>query len=231
MTYPAQTAQVKAAGPGPDVVLFDLGGVLMNFGGLGRLAELSGEKQGAALQTRWISSGWVQAFERGACTAEAFAQGVVNDLELDLTPAAFLEDFSMWSAGPFAGSLDLVRSLRGTIGMGCLSNTNAVHWQRHLDHWGLVRYFDWTFTSHELGMMKPDPAMFRHVIRTIGTTPDRLLFLDDVDENVQAARASGMCAEQTQGVHEVEDALRSHLPADSAAGRALRTSSTRRPAN
>lgn len=202
----------------------------MNFGGLGRLAKLSGEKQDPALHTRWISAPWVQAFERGACTTEEFAQGVVNDLELDLTPAAFLDDFSQWSAGPFVGSLELVRSLHGTVAMGCLSNTNSVHWQRHLNHWGIVQYFDWTFTSHELGMMKPDPAVFRHVIRTIGTTPDRLLFLDDVNENVQAARASGMRSEQTVGVHEVEDALRSHLSADSVSGRALRTSATHRPA-
>lgn len=227
MSNAAQTGRVEAAGP--DVILFDLGGVLMNFGGLARLAELAGKKQDAALRTRWISSEWVTAFERGACTAVEFAQGIVNDLELDLTPAAFLDDFSQWSAGPFAGSLDLVRSLHGTIAMGCLSNTNSVHWQRHLDHWGIVQYFDWTFTSHELGMMKPDPAVFRHVIRTIGTTPDRLLFLDDVDENVQAARASRMRSEQTVGLHEVEEALRSHLPANSVAGRALRTNSTHRP--
>lgn len=51
--------------------------------------------------------------------------------------------------------------------------------------------------------MKPDPAVFRHVIRAIGTTPDRLLFLDDSDEHVRAARGLGMRAERTRGLHEV----------------------------
>lgn len=209
--------------PGPDVILFDLGGVLMDFGGLRRLAELSGEEDSPALRSRWVRSTWVQAFERGACDAESFAARVVDDWGLDLTPAAFLDDFAQWSAGPFAGSLELIRSLHGTIRMGCVSNTNTVHWQRHLDHWGIVEHFDWTFPSHELGMIKPDPAVFRHVIRIIGTTPERLLFLDDSDEHVLAARRSGMRAELTRGLSEVEAALRSHLPADSAAGRALRS--------
>lgn len=216
----------EAEHSGPDVILFDLGGVLMDFGGLGRLAALSGEEEGPALQSRWVASRWVQAFERGACDAEAFAEGIVDDWGLDLEPAAFLDDFSRWSAGPFAGSLELVRSLHGTVRMGCLSNTNPVHWQRHLDRWGIVQHFDWTFSSHELGMTKPDPAVFRHVIRTIGLPPDRLLFLDDSDENVRAARDSGMRAERTRGLREVQDALRSLLAGDSAAGRAVRSDST-----
>lgn len=106
---------------------------------------------------------------------------------------------------------------------GCVSNTNPVHWQQHLDRWGIVEHFDWTFTSHEMGMMKPDPAVFRHVIRSIGTTPDRLLFLD---ENVRSARSADMRAERTRGLREVRDPLRSHLSADSAAGRALRSDPT-----
>lgn len=213
--------------PGPDAILFDLGGVLMNFGGLQRLAELSGEENGPALRSKWVTSKWVQAFERGKCDADAFGEGVVRDWGLDLTPAEFVDDFARWSAGPFEGSVELVRSLHGTIRMGCLSNTNPVHWQRHLDRWGIVDYFDWTFVSHELRMMKPDPEMFHHVIRTIGTTADRLLFLDDCNSHVQAARKLGIRAEQTRGVSEVRDALVSLLPADSSAVRALRSPPSR----
>lgn len=216
-------------GPGPDAILFDLGGVLMNFGGLQRLAELSGEQNGPALRSKWATSKWLQAFERGKCDADAFGEGVVRDWGLDLTPAEFVVDFARWPAGPFAGSVELVRSLHGTMPMGCLSNTNPAHWQQHLDRWGVVDYFDWTFVSHELGMMKPDPEMFHHVIRTVGTTPDRLLFFDDCNDHVLAARKLGIRAEQTQGVSEVQDALVSLLPADSSAGRALRSLSSRAP--
>ncbi len=219
----------EVAGPGPDAIVFDLGGVLMDFGGLRRLAELSGEDDGPALRSRWVGSSWAQAFERGECDADAFGAGVVRDWGLDLTPAEFVDDFARWSAGPSAGSVELVESLSGIVPMACVSNTNPAHWQRHLDRWGVVDHFDWTFVSHELGMLKPDPALFHHVIRTIGMTPDRLLFLDDVDEHVEAARRAGMRAERTRGVGEVRDALASHLPADSLAGRALRAHLRRPP--
>ncbi len=204
-----------------EVILFDLGGVLMNFGGLQRLAELSGEEEGPALQSKWVTSKWVQAFERGTCDADAFGEGVVRDWGLDHTPTEFVADFTRWSAGPFAGSVELLRSLHGTIRLGCLSNTNPAHWQQHLDRWGLVDYFDWTFVSHELGMMKPDPELFQHVIRTIGAPADRLLFFDDCVDHVLAARRSGICAAQTRGLSDLRNALISLLPADSAAGRAL----------
>jgi beta-phosphoglucomutase-like phosphatase (HAD superfamily) len=72
-------------------------------------------------------------------------------------------------------------------------------------------------------MMKPDPEMFHHVIRTIGTTADRLLFFDDCNDHVLAARKLGIRAEQTRGVSEVQDTLVSLLPADSRAGRAVRS--------
>lgn len=206
----------------PEVVLFDLGGVLMDFVGLRRLAELAGEDDGPALRDRWIRSPWVGAFERGSCDADAFAAGMVQEWSLDLSPAEFMEDFRNWSAGPFPGSLDLVRGLQGTVQTGCLSNTNPAHWQQHLDRWGIVQHLDWTFTSHEMGMSKPNPAVFLHVIHALDRTPERLLFLDDAAENVRAARAVGLHAEQTRGLQEVLDALVAHLPADSPSGQAVR---------
>lgn len=196
-----------------DVVLFDLGGVLMNFGGLGRLATLAKQQLDDALESRWCASPYVQAFERGECTADTFAEQVVADFDLNLSPAAFIDDFRRWSAGPFPGAVDLVRSLHDTEQIGCLSNTNAVHWQQHLDRWGLVEHFDWRFTSHQLGTMKPDPAIYEHVIRAINIAPERVLFLDDSLVNVQAARFAGMQAEHTRGLHEVQEALKAHLSA------------------
>jgi glucose-1-phosphatase len=195
-----------------DVILFDLGGVLMDFAGLQRLAELCGCVNGPDLRYRWASSRWLQAFERGQCDADSFGTGVVEDWGLDLTPGEFLVEFGSWPAGPFDGSVELVAGLAGRVRMGCLSNTNPLHWQQHLKRWGVVRYFDWTFVSHELGMMKPDPAIYQHVIATIGVPPDRLLFLDDSKDNVSAARDLGIRSEHVTGIEEVRQAIATHLP-------------------
>jgi glucose-1-phosphatase len=195
-----------------DVVLFDLGGVLMEFGGLQRLADLTGEENGPDLRARWASSRWLQAFERGQCDAEAFGAGVVADWALDLTPSEFLDEFVSWSGGPFEGSVELIRHLHRKIRIGCLSNTNPVHWRQHLERWGIVGYFEWTFVSYELGMMKPDREIYQHIIAAIGKPPERLLFLDDNEYNVSAARAFGIRAEQVTGINEVTQAISHHYP-------------------
>ena len=62
--------------------------------------------------------------------------------------------------------------------------------------------------------MKPDPAVYEHVVRTVGAAPERMLFLDDSDANVLAARAAGMRAERVRGLDEVRTALSAHLATD-----------------
>jgi glucose-1-phosphatase len=195
-----------------ELVLFDLGGVLMDFTGLRRFAVLCGVEIGPELHERWASSRWVQAFERGQCDAETFGAGVVAEWGLDLTPSEFVVEFATWPAGPFEGSIDLLRKLHGKTPMGCLSNTNPIHWRQHLDRWGLVGYFDWTFVSHELGMMKPDPEIFQHALATTGVQPGRLLFLDDNEENVFAARELGVRSEHVCGIDEVTRTVALHVP-------------------
>jgi len=200
-----------AGGLSPQAILFDLGGVLMDFGGLGRLADLTGYVQDAGLEERWVSSQWPLAYERGECTSEAFAAGIVAEWDLDLSPSEFIAEFRSWSAGPFDGAAELLHRLHGEVAMGCLSNTNPTHWQQHLDRWGLAGYFDWTFVSHELGATKPEPEIYQAVIARMEIAPEHTLFLDDRIENVIAARTHGFRAEQTRGVEQVRQAISAHF--------------------
>src|SRR5271163_530084 len=66
-----------------EMVLFDLGGVLIQTGGVGPMRALSGMESDEALWARWLGCRWVRRFEAGACTPEEFAAGVVADWELD----------------------------------------------------------------------------------------------------------------------------------------------------
>src|ERR1700683_947261 len=59
-----------------ELVLFDLGGVLIAPGGVAPMRELSGLGSDEALWTRWLSCPWVRRFEAGQCTPEEFAAGV-----------------------------------------------------------------------------------------------------------------------------------------------------------
>jgi FMN phosphatase YigB (HAD superfamily) len=166
-----------------DFVLFDLGGVLIDPGGVGPMRELSGIGSDEELWTRWLSCRWVRAFEAGRCTPEQFAAGVVDDWDLDLEPAAFLEEFAGWPGTPYPGALELVAAVRETVPFGL------------------------RFLSFELGMVKPDHEIFRAVAEHLPAPPDRVLFLDDNAANVDAAAETGFVGRHVRGVEATRHAL------------------------
>src|SRR6478736_3991610 len=91
-----------------DVVLFDLGGVLIDFAGVEPMKELAGITEDDELWRRWLTCRWVRSFERGECTADEFAIGMVDDWALPLTPQEFLDEFRSWPGGPLPDAAELV---------------------------------------------------------------------------------------------------------------------------
>ena len=106
-----------------ELVVFDLGGVLADFGGVGPMRELAGIDTDEEVWTRWLASPWVRAFERGSCTATEFSVGLVREWGLPTSPQEFLDSFRSWLAVPFPGAEDLVRSVKDRLPVACLSNT------------------------------------------------------------------------------------------------------------
>ena len=190
-----------------DLVLFDLGGVLIQPGGVAPLRALSGIDTDEALWARWLGCPWVRRFEAGQCTAEEFAGGVVSDWELGIEPAAFLQEFSRWSWPPFPGALDLVDAVRATTPTGFLSNMNAFQWEANYEGIPLVEAFAFRFLSFELGLVKPDAAVFETVADRLPVSRQRVLFLDDNAVNVEAAVGAGFVARHVRGVQAARDAL------------------------
>ena len=190
-----------------DAVVFDLGGVLAEFGGVERMRVLAGVDTSEQMWARWLTCEWVRAFERGRCSAEDFAVGVVTDWQLELAPERFLDEFAQWLVGPLPGAEELVVSTRAVTTVACLSNTNAVHWDAGAHRWPLLQRFDHTFLSFELGMVKPDPEIFAHAVDVLGVPPSHVLLLDDNRLNVDAAAEAGLDARLVVGVAEARTAL------------------------
>lgn len=190
-----------------EFVLFDLGGVLVDPGGVGPMRELSGIASDEELWARWLRCRWVRRFEAGRCSAEEFAAGVVGDWQLDLEPAAFLAEFGSWPGRPYAGALELVEAVGATVPIGCLSNTNAVQWESTYEATPITDAFALRFLSFELGMVKPDREIFETVAARLPVAAPRVLFLDDNAVNVDAAASAGFRARHVRGVDEARAAL------------------------
>ena len=190
-----------------DVVCFDLGRVLVRTcrswaecfekAGLDVPMVLRGEKRGAV---QAAIDPLIEKNERGEIDQETYYAGVAEHLgitrgDMDLVNRSFLQ-------GKFEGANELLAELAGVDGvaLACLSNTNIFHWEMVHDAGGLcglrMDCFRHKFASHELGVRKPRDEAYRKSQRQMGGCAGRVLFFDDVQENVEAAIRCGWRAER-----------------------------------
>ena len=190
------------------VILFDVGGVLVELGGVEALLGWMGPTVSVEqLWPIWLRSPSVRAFETGRIEPMEFALGILAELKLDVAPQRFLESFAAWPTQPFPGALELIASIPARYQRALLSNSNTLHWPRVIDGMDFRSRFEHRFSSHLTGKIKPDAEAFEHVVETLGCQPAEVLFLDDNLLNVQAARSIGMQSQRVQGVEQARSAL------------------------
>ncbi len=83
-----------------------------------------------------------------------------------------------------------LRKLKEQYRLFLLSNTNVIHWQQCRDH--LAGCFEQEFLSFEMGLVKPDRAIFEQMLRQSGIDAKRTLFVDDSAANCQCAESLGI---------------------------------------
>ena len=189
-----------------DVVLFDLGGVLIDFAGFEELSRLVPDTSSREeIRTRWINSEAVQRFERGHIGPNQFARRIVVEFQLRVSAENFTEQFVEWARGPYPGAIELLRAINKTYRVAALSNSNVLHTPIHRR--GLDGVIDGFYFSDEIGHVKPNRAIFDHVVRDLAVPPEKIAFFDDTTVNVQAARELGLNAYWVDGI----DALRAQL--------------------
>ena len=187
-----------------EVILFDLGGVLVELTGVPTMIQWSGHQyDDDGLWAAWLNSESVRSFETGVTNASQFADQLIDEMDLSVEKTEFLDKFTRWPQGLFPGVTGLLSDLREQHTLACLSNTNELHWPRLMNEMGLDELLDHHFPSHTLGMLKPDLEIFEHVVQSLSCTPASILFLDDNAINVTSAREVGMAAYQVKGPDDV----------------------------
>lgn len=178
----------------PKVLLFDLGGVIVDFrGGEGLHALVGGRHSLDHCAENWWRLPELDLLERGAISPEMFAEAFIREWRLDLDRAAFIDHYKHWVRGVYAGVPATLNALRPQARLACLSNVNSAHWERCVEL-GVDQLFEPRFLSHEMGLRKPEHAIFHAVADALGEAPADILFLDDVAANVDAAHQTGMRA-------------------------------------
>jgi len=192
--------------PEIDFLLFDLGGVLIDFAGFEELGPLVPDSPGRKeIRSRWINSKVVQRFERGHIGPDQFARGIIGEFQLTLSADDFIGRFVEWARGPYPGAIELLQGISQTYPVAALSNSNVLHSPIHRR--GLDGVIDSFYFSDEIGHVKPDRSIFDHVVRDLAVPPEKIAFFDDTTVNVEAAEELGFAAYCVDGL----DALRSQL--------------------
>jgi glucose-1-phosphatase len=190
------------------VVLFDVGGVLVELTGVPALRAWTDNRlsEESAIWAAWLGSPTVRAFETGRITPMEFANRLIVEMQLSIGPDDLLDAFSQWPKALNPGVKELLNRIGPEYVRATLCNTNVLHWPRFL-LMGIEDAFHHHFASHLLGTLKPDREAFEHVVARFKCEPSHVLFLDDLPQNVQAAKDAGLNAAVARGVHDAERVL------------------------
>jgi len=185
------------------VLLFDIGGVLVELTGIPRMMELTHHRFTVSeLWERWILSPVIRAFESGNMSVDEFGPRIIEEFNIALSPEQYLAEFTCWPAGLFPGAVALLLDAKKHATIASLSNTNELHWNRILTNMGIIHHFDENFPSHLTTRLKPDVATYTATALALGVHPEEVLFLDDNIVNVDGAKKAGMDAAVVYGVTE-----------------------------
>jgi HAD superfamily hydrolase (TIGR01509 family) len=190
-------------------VVFDMGGVVLEWNPEKILADFYTEAplRQALRQALFLHPDW-RAFNRGELEEAELLQRVA---ERSLRPGEELTallDSMRESLATKPETVELLRSLqRRGIALYCLSDMpHSVYdyLRRRHDFWDAFRGI---VISAHVKLLKPEPAIFRHLLDQHGLEPARTVFIDDLPGNVDGARACGMRAIQFQTIEQVRAEL------------------------
>lgn len=194
--------------PTIQAVVFDMGGVVVKLASLADVlagADLSPEE----IWERWILSDAVRSFEGGHCGVHEFADQLIGELGVELDRDELIERFMNFPQGLYDGAEAMVAAVRDRVTTGVLSNTNGLHWEQQIDHERIQPLFDKRYLSYEMGLLKPDAAIYEAVVADLGLPAAQVFFIDDNQVKVDGALAVGMQAALAKGPVEATAALRS----------------------
>jgi putative hydrolase of the HAD superfamily len=179
-------------------IVLDFGGVIldMRWDVARELEQAHGLPRHAIFETLYRTGTWAE-IQRGRGDRAAWLDEAHRLLEAR-GGRALPRLHEAWRAAThlIAPNVALVRALRPAYRVSILSNADATLRDRLRDGHRIHDLFDDVVCSAEVGLAKPDAAIYRLAAERLGLPPAACVFVDDLEANVEAARALGM-----QGVH------------------------------
>jgi HAD superfamily hydrolase (TIGR01509 family) len=201
----------------PSFVIFDLGNVLVHIEPAAFLRSLSIDTHDNRDYYHSKVVDIVKRYERGDDSTETFftkldilfnGRGSMQQHHHGGKDHYSLSEFRSATlsiiGAPVDGMEEIVRRVGASAHLGLLSNTNPIHFDYCLQTFRVLQFIPAHFLSYQLKAFKPEPEIFARVIERISLPPEEVFYIDDLIENVEAARSAGLLAHQFVGLKDTE---------------------------
>ena len=194
-----------------DALLFDLGRVVLDidFSKVVACWAAHAGCEAAQFEGRfsWRDE-FYQRHEKGEISDAEFFAALRALFGVELSDAQFLEGWNKIFAGEMPGIAPLLERAAPHLPLYAFSNTNGAHVEHFSQAYAdVLGHFREIFLSSSIGLRKPDAAAYDHVVQAIGVPARRIVFFDDLAENIAGARARGLTAVQVTSPDDVANAL------------------------
>ena len=199
---------------GADALLFDLGRVVIDidfnraFACWAAHARCDRSLIEQRFRQRFQQDISYRRHETGEIDSREYFAGLRAAFEIEISHEQFLDGWNAIFVGEMPGISDLLARAARRVPLYAFTNTNRDHervWSRRFS--GVLGNFKHIYVSSTIGLRKPDAAAYDHVVQAIGVPAGRIVFFDDVRENIDGARARGLQAVHVRSSADVADAL------------------------
>ena len=180
----------------PDIqaVIFDMGRVLVDIDSNLLVEKLFKGLDASDLQElgrKTMAHPAMVKFNTGRMDPQTFHRRMCESYGLELSFEAFT---SLWCAifVTMKGMRELLEKIPPRITVGLLSDTDPVHWDFIRRRWPWIDAIKKPTLSFEVGAMKPQAGIYLAAAENVNVPPEHCLFVDDLEVNVEGARAVGM---------------------------------------
>jgi HAD superfamily hydrolase (TIGR01509 family) len=193
-------------------VIFDVGGVLLDWNP-GRVLQsfyADANERERMRQLIFHHADWLE-LDRGTMAEDLLLQRIAERAGRPVPELQGLFEVVRDSLHPKQETVALLGSLsaRG-VPLYCLSNMPSKIYATLSERFDFWQHFDGIVISGDVRMVKPEPAIFRHLLERYGLRAGDTVFVDDLPANVEAAQRLGLHGVVFENAAQCELALQSH---------------------
>lgn len=177
-----------------ETIVFDLGNVLVDWNPSNLYSKIfTDKKEEDYFLNNICTMEWHTVQDAGRSPAEGTDVLVKEHPHWEHPIRAFYARWKEMFSGPIDGTVQILKELKKKgYQLYALSNWNAELFNRTVDDFPFLNWFDGKIISGEEKLKKPDEEIYRLLLERFPITPENAVYIDDKEENLLPAEKLGM---------------------------------------